>query len=162
MLFTLHTSVQGQMIFLVICSRKRNVSNETFFSLSGAYLVPYLILLILIGVPLFFLELAVGQRIRRGSIGVWNYICPRLGGIGFASLLVSDWMSSYVLFRAMNGCVICGRFCPKKEVWGLLVNLCKIYSRWTKIPNSEISNRNNQKGKEKKGMISSVNSTSKI
>ncbi|KFW08787.1 Sodium-dependent neutral amino acid transporter SLC6A17, partial [Fulmarus glacialis] len=48
----------------------------------GAYLVPYLVLLIIIGLPLFFLELAVGQRIRRGSIGVWNYICPRLGGNG--------------------------------------------------------------------------------
>lgn len=50
--------------------------------------MPYLILLILIGIPLFFLELAVGQRIRRGSIGVWNYISPRLGGIGFASCMV--------------------------------------------------------------------------
>lgn len=56
---------------------------------AGAYLIPYLILLILIGIPLFFLELAVGQRIRRGSIGVWNYISPRLGGIGFASCVVS-------------------------------------------------------------------------
>ncbi|GCC19407.1 hypothetical protein chiPu_0018362 [Chiloscyllium punctatum] len=55
----------------------------------GAYLVPYFILLLIIGIPLFFLELAVGQRIRRGSIGVWNYICPRLGGIGFASCIVS-------------------------------------------------------------------------
>lgn len=43
----------------------------------------------MIGIPLFFLELAVGQRIRRGSIGVWNYISPRLGGIGFASCVVS-------------------------------------------------------------------------
>lgn len=51
--------------------------------------MPYLILLVLIGIPLFFLELAVGQRIRRGSIGVWNYISPRLGGIGFASCVVS-------------------------------------------------------------------------
>ncbi|XP_034979917.1 sodium-dependent neutral amino acid transporter SLC6A17 [Zootoca vivipara] len=61
----------------------------------GAYLVPYLILLILIGIPLFFLELAVGQRIRRGSIGVWNYICPRLGGIGFASCLVCLFVGLY-------------------------------------------------------------------
>lgn len=38
-------------------------------------LVPYLVLLIIIGIPLFFLELAVGQRIRRGSIGVWHYVC---------------------------------------------------------------------------------------
>lgn len=57
-------------------------------SLSGAYLVPYFILLILIGIPLFFLELAVGQRIRRGSIGVWNYVYPQLGGIGVSSLMV--------------------------------------------------------------------------
>ncbi|KAG9342357.1 hypothetical protein JZ751_016859 [Albula glossodonta] len=40
----------------------------------GAYLVPYLILLVLIGIPLFFLELAVGQRIRRGSIGVCFFV----------------------------------------------------------------------------------------
>ncbi|XP_042319431.1 sodium-dependent neutral amino acid transporter SLC6A17 [Sceloporus undulatus] len=61
----------------------------------GAYLVPYLVLLILIGIPLFFLELAVGQRIRRGSIGVWNYVCPRLGGIGFASCLVCLFVGLY-------------------------------------------------------------------
>ncbi|KAJ8261928.1 hypothetical protein GJAV_G00160100 [Gymnothorax javanicus] len=61
----------------------------------GAYLVPYLILLILIGIPLFFLELAVGQRIRRGSIGVWNYISPHLGGIGFASCMVCFFVALY-------------------------------------------------------------------
>lgn len=51
--------------------------------------MPYLVLLIIIGIPLFFLELAVGQRIRRGSIGVWHYVCPRLGGIGFSSCIGS-------------------------------------------------------------------------
>uniref|UniRef100_A0A8C6T676 Transporter n=1 Tax=Neogobius melanostomus TaxID=47308 RepID=A0A8C6T676_9GOBI len=61
----------------------------------GAYLVPYFILLVLIGIPLFFLELAVGQRIRRGSIGVWNYISPRLGGIGFASCVVCFFVALY-------------------------------------------------------------------
>ncbi|KAG2459828.1 S6A15 protein, partial [Polypterus senegalus] len=61
----------------------------------GAYLVPYLILLVVIGIPLFFLELAVGQRIRRGSIGVWNYISPRLGGIGFASCVVMYFSSLF-------------------------------------------------------------------
>ncbi|XP_070611873.1 sodium-dependent neutral amino acid transporter B(0)AT2 [Erythrolamprus reginae] len=61
----------------------------------GAYLVPYLILLLLIGIPLFFLELSVGQRIRRGSIGVWNYISPKLGGIGFASCIVCFFVALY-------------------------------------------------------------------
>lgn len=56
----------------------------------------------MIGIPLFFLELAVGQRIRRGSIGVWNYISPRLGGIGFASCLVNIRLYFHVdmLFQA--------------------------------------------------------------
>ncbi|XP_024125295.1 sodium-dependent neutral amino acid transporter SLC6A17 [Oryzias melastigma] len=61
----------------------------------GAYLVPYFILLIIIGIPLFFLELAVGQKIRRGSIGVWNYVCPRLGGIGMSSLMVCGFVGLY-------------------------------------------------------------------
>ncbi|XP_069845463.1 sodium-dependent neutral amino acid transporter B(0)AT2 [Dipodomys merriami] len=61
----------------------------------GAYLLPYLILLLVIGIPLFFLELSVGQRIRRGSIGVWNYISPKLGGIGFASCIVCYFVALY-------------------------------------------------------------------
>ncbi|XP_037096338.1 sodium-dependent neutral amino acid transporter SLC6A17 [Syngnathus acus] len=61
----------------------------------GAYLIPYFILLILIGIPLFFLELAVGQRIRRGSIGVWNYVYPLLGGIGVSSLMVCGFVGLY-------------------------------------------------------------------
>uniref|UniRef100_A0A8D3DV03 Transporter n=1 Tax=Scophthalmus maximus TaxID=52904 RepID=A0A8D3DV03_SCOMX len=61
----------------------------------GAYLVPYFILLLLIGIPLFFLELAVGQKIRRGSIGVWNYVCPHLGGIGMSSLMVCGFVGLY-------------------------------------------------------------------
>ncbi|XP_068599407.1 sodium-dependent neutral amino acid transporter SLC6A17 [Brachionichthys hirsutus] len=61
----------------------------------GAYLVPYFILLLLIGIPLFFLELAVGQRIRRGSIGVWNYVYPQLGGIGMSSLMVCGFVGLY-------------------------------------------------------------------
>ncbi|TRY92274.1 hypothetical protein DNTS_007056 [Danionella cerebrum] len=69
----------------------------------GAYLVPYLILLLVIGIPLFFLELAVGQRIRRGSIGVWNYISPRLGGIGFASCLVhNNIFIQYALKKSLH------------------------------------------------------------
>lgn len=61
----------------------------------GAYLLPYLILLLVIGIPLFFLELSVGQRIRRGSIDVWNYISPKLGGIGFASCVVCLFVALY-------------------------------------------------------------------
>ncbi|KAM8882896.1 inactive sodium-dependent neutral amino acid transporter B(0)AT3 [Synchiropus picturatus] len=55
----------------------------------GAFLIPYLIALVFEGLPLLHLEMAVGQRFRKGSIGVWNSISPYLGGVGIASLVVS-------------------------------------------------------------------------
>uniref|UniRef100_A0A8C5EJ65 Transporter n=1 Tax=Gouania willdenowi TaxID=441366 RepID=A0A8C5EJ65_GOUWI len=55
----------------------------------GAFLIPYLIALVFEGLPLLYLELAIGQRLRRGSIGVWTSISPLLGGVGIASLVVS-------------------------------------------------------------------------
>ncbi|XP_026203887.1 inactive sodium-dependent neutral amino acid transporter B(0)AT3 [Anabas testudineus] len=55
----------------------------------GAFLIPYLIALVFEGLPLLYLELAIGQRLRMGSIGVWNSISPLLGGVGIASMIVS-------------------------------------------------------------------------
>uniref|UniRef100_A0A8C6WH54 Transporter n=1 Tax=Neogobius melanostomus TaxID=47308 RepID=A0A8C6WH54_9GOBI len=61
----------------------------------GAFLIPYLILLVLEGMPLIFLEFAIGQRLRKGSVGVWQAINPYLTGIGIASMLVSWWCGVY-------------------------------------------------------------------
>ena len=54
----------------------------------GAFLIPYIIMLILEGVPLFYMEIAIGQRLKKGSVGVWNKIHPYLGGVGIASMVV--------------------------------------------------------------------------
>lgn len=40
----------------------------------GAFLIPYSIALLFLGLPLFILELAIGQRLRKGSIGVWKQV----------------------------------------------------------------------------------------
>jgi len=48
----------------------------------GAFLIPYLILLVLEGMPLLLLEFAIGQRLRKGSVGVWRAISPYLTGLG--------------------------------------------------------------------------------
>uniref|UniRef100_A0AAY4D927 Transporter n=1 Tax=Denticeps clupeoides TaxID=299321 RepID=A0AAY4D927_9TELE len=55
----------------------------------GAFLIPYLIALVFEGLPLLYLELAIGQRLRMGSISVWNSISPYFGGVGVASQAVS-------------------------------------------------------------------------
>lgn len=44
--------------------------------------MPYVIMLIVEGMPLLYLELAVGQRMRQGSIGAWRTVSPYLGGVG--------------------------------------------------------------------------------
>ncbi|XP_068188384.1 sodium-dependent neutral amino acid transporter B(0)AT3-like [Antennarius striatus] len=61
----------------------------------GAFLIPYLIALVFEGLPLLYLELAIGQRLRMGSIGVWNSISPLLGGVGIASMFVSFLVSLF-------------------------------------------------------------------
>ncbi|XP_070778450.1 inactive sodium-dependent neutral amino acid transporter B(0)AT3 [Enoplosus armatus] len=61
----------------------------------GAFLIPYLIALVFEGLPLLYLELAIGQRLRMGSIGVWNSLSPLLGGVGIASMLVSFLVSIF-------------------------------------------------------------------
>lgn len=70
----------------------------------------YVFLLLIVGVPLFFMELAAGQSIRQGSIGVWKHISPKLAGIGYSSCLVrgldQDWLGicRWKLLKATGSC----------------------------------------------------------
>lgn len=52
-------------------------------------------MLILEGIPLFLIELGMGQKMRLGSLGVWNTIHPWLGGIGIASCIVTFFVALY-------------------------------------------------------------------
>ncbi|XP_072549123.1 sodium-dependent neutral amino acid transporter B(0)AT2 [Salminus brasiliensis] len=61
----------------------------------GAFMLLYVMLLLVVGVPLFFMELAAGQNIRQGSIGVWKHISPRLAGIGYSSCMVCFFVALY-------------------------------------------------------------------
>lgn len=61
----------------------------------GAFILLYVVLMVVVGVPLFFLELAAGQSIRQGSIGVWRHISPKLVGIGYSSCVVCSFVALY-------------------------------------------------------------------
>ncbi|OBS75974.1 hypothetical protein A6R68_17574, partial [Neotoma lepida] len=65
----------------------------------GAFLIPYFIALIFEGIPLFYIELAIGQRLRKGSMGVWKTISPYLGGVGFVQECQSSGTVSYFWYR---------------------------------------------------------------
>ncbi len=63
------------------CSVSSPISQPVIWFVStGAFLVPYVIMAVFGGIPLLYLELALGQYQRTGCITVWNRICPLLTG----------------------------------------------------------------------------------
>ncbi|RZF36574.1 hypothetical protein LSTR_LSTR010685 [Laodelphax striatellus] len=61
----------------------------------GAFLIPYCIMLIFGGLPLFYMELALGQFHRCGCLTIWKRICPALKGVGYAICLMDVYMGMY-------------------------------------------------------------------
>ena len=61
----------------------------------GAFVFPFLIMLVLEGMPILLLELGIGQRLRAGCLGVWNIIHPNLGGMGLGSAVVAIVVGCY-------------------------------------------------------------------
>uniref|UniRef100_A0A8C2X352 Transporter n=1 Tax=Cyclopterus lumpus TaxID=8103 RepID=A0A8C2X352_CYCLU len=61
----------------------------------GAFLVPYLLMLVVLGLPLLYMELTVGQYTRRGPVHALATVCPLLKGVGIASVAISFIMCIY-------------------------------------------------------------------
>ncbi|CAL8135010.1 unnamed protein product [Orchesella dallaii] len=60
----------------------------------GAFLIPYLVIMTLIGRPLYFMELAVGQFSSYGQVKVWK-MCPAWIGVGIGSAVASFCVLTY-------------------------------------------------------------------
>ena len=60
----------------------------------GAFFVPYFIMLFTVGIPLYFLELTLGQFTSQGGITCWQY-APIFQGVGLAAVLVSGMVSIF-------------------------------------------------------------------
>ncbi|XP_006811930.2 sodium- and chloride-dependent glycine transporter 1-like [Saccoglossus kowalevskii] len=55
----------------------------------GAFLIPYLIAMVICGMPFFFMELAWGQFCSEGPITAWK-LCPLFRGVGFIMVIISS------------------------------------------------------------------------
>jgi SNF family Na+-dependent transporter len=53
----------------------------------GSFVFVFLIMMVFEGVPLLLIEFMLGQRWKRGSVGMWNKLHPLLGGIGIAAAM---------------------------------------------------------------------------
>ncbi|XP_076341123.1 sodium- and chloride-dependent taurine transporter-like [Tachypleus tridentatus] len=62
----------------------------------GAFLIPYGVCLVTGGVPVFFLEIALGQYFSQGGITVWD-ICPLFKGIGYGTAIVCFFLNIYYI-----------------------------------------------------------------
>uniref|UniRef100_H2Z9J5 Transporter n=1 Tax=Ciona savignyi TaxID=51511 RepID=H2Z9J5_CIOSA len=60
----------------------------------GAFLIPYLIMLVFCGIPLFLIELGFGQFSGFGTVTSWR-ASPMFKGIGFGMMLVSFFVIIY-------------------------------------------------------------------
>ncbi|KAG8202006.1 hypothetical protein JTE90_010377 [Oedothorax gibbosus] len=60
----------------------------------GVFLIPYLLMLVFGAMPLFYMELVLGQYHRQGPISVWKF-CPLFKGVGYCCVLVSWYVSFY-------------------------------------------------------------------
>uniref|UniRef100_A0A8C9W9H0 Transporter n=1 Tax=Scleropages formosus TaxID=113540 RepID=A0A8C9W9H0_SCLFO len=63
----------------------------------GAFLIPYFIFLFGGGLPVFFLEVALGQFTSEGGITCWEKLCPIFTGIGYASIVIVSLLNVYYI-----------------------------------------------------------------
>ncbi|XP_076008059.1 sodium- and chloride-dependent GABA transporter 2-like isoform X2 [Genypterus blacodes] len=63
----------------------------------GAFLIPYLIFLITCGVPVFFLETALGQFTSQGGITCWRKISPLFEGLGYGTQVIVTLLNFYYI-----------------------------------------------------------------
>ncbi|XP_035231754.1 sodium-dependent nutrient amino acid transporter 1-like isoform X2 [Stegodyphus dumicola] len=80
----------------------------------GAFLIPYLILLVIIGRPLYYLELILGQFSSQGPIKLWRVV-PAFKGIGYAQVISVSFvvifynylmaLSVFYIYSSMKECL---------------------------------------------------------
>ncbi|XP_078399539.1 sodium- and chloride-dependent GABA transporter 3 [Cetorhinus maximus] len=63
----------------------------------GAFLIPYVIFFIGCGIPVFFLETALGQYTSEGGITCWRKVCPLFEGIGYATQVIEAHLNVFYI-----------------------------------------------------------------
>jgi len=61
----------------------------------GAFIIPFFVMLIVVGMPLLLLELGLGQKLRVGAAGAWKQVHPALSGVGYGSTVVATLVGCY-------------------------------------------------------------------
>ncbi|XP_018593282.1 sodium- and chloride-dependent creatine transporter 1 isoform X2 [Scleropages formosus] len=68
----------------------------------GVFLIPYMLIVFIGGIPVFFLEIALGQFMKQGGISAWN-IVPLFKGLGLASMVIVFFCNTYYIMILVWG-----------------------------------------------------------
>ena len=60
-------------------------------SFTASFLIPYFLTLVTCGIPLFYLELALGQYLSLGPVKAWAVVCPVLKGTPCKGATIFHW-----------------------------------------------------------------------
>ncbi|XP_068573531.1 sodium- and chloride-dependent GABA transporter 2-like [Cebidichthys violaceus] len=63
----------------------------------GVFFIPYLVFLFFCGIPVFFLETALGQYTSEGGVTAWRKICPMFEGLGIAAQVIVAYLNIYYI-----------------------------------------------------------------
>lgn len=66
-----------------------------FSNYTGAFLIPFSIMLCIAGLPLMFMELSFGQYAALGPVAIYQRFCPLLCGLGTGMIIVSAIVMLY-------------------------------------------------------------------
>jgi len=96
----------------------------------GAFLIPYLIVLLFIGRPLYYLEMCLGQFSKYGQVKVWN-MAPIFKGIGYGSItgvicLCTYYCSLIAITVYFLLCKFCKKYCHGLGV--IRINMKRFYA----------------------------------
>ncbi|MFH1917343.1 MAG: sodium-dependent transporter [Nanoarchaeota archaeon] len=61
----------------------------------GAFLIPYLLVLFVLGLPLLIAEFALGQKMQAGAVRAFGKIKPKLSGIGLGAIMAGFIVVAY-------------------------------------------------------------------
>jgi SNF family Na+-dependent transporter len=61
----------------------------------GTFLIPYFIILFVVGLPLFFMEFVIGQYMKSGPVKLFSNIAPIFSGIGYMMIALFSIIGVY-------------------------------------------------------------------
>ena len=61
----------------------------------GSFLIPYALMLAFAGLPIFFMELCLGQYFKKGPVKVFGEMSPLLTGLGVGMLVCTAYVAIY-------------------------------------------------------------------